>query len=87
MGWIVEIAARRRAANPPNQDAAELIDAADRRGRIVDRWRNRSQRDIDDLDNAEFDILLHRAGRTNVDCGEKLERALLGDAIATRNLY
>ncbi len=62
----------RHTANPEDHDPAELIDAADRRAGIVDCGRHCAQRDIDDLDDAELDILLHGARWTNVEGGSDM---------------
>src|SRR5208282_1946589 len=76
---IVVIALRRRPAHPADQHGAELIDRADCGRRIVDRRRNRPQGDVDDLHDAEFDVLLHRAGRADVDGVDELQLAIHGD--------
>src|ERR1700689_2255807 len=72
----VQIGLRRCAARPEDHDASELIDAVDRSGRIVDGRRDRPERDIDDLDDAELDVLLHRARRADVDCAQQPSLAL-----------
>ena len=57
----------RGTADPANQDTAELIDAADRRTRIIDGRRNGTQRDVNDLNYAELNVLLQRARWPNVN--------------------
>jgi hypothetical protein len=74
---IVVIAPRRITARPPDNDGAQLIDRADRGRRIVDRRGNRPQGDVDDLHDAELDVLLHRASRAEFDRSEELKRAVL----------
>ena len=64
----------RHAADPDDHDAAELVDAADRRARIVDAG-NRAERNVDDLDHAELDILLHGARRADIEGGEERVRS------------
>ena len=76
---------RRRAAGPADHDTAELVDAADRRAGIVDRGRYRAQPDIDDLDDAELDILLHGAGRADIEGGDEMERAVCRHALRLRH--
>ena len=58
---------RRHAAQPADQDAAQMINTTDRRAGIIDRRRDRPQRDIDDLDDAELHVLLQRTGRPDVE--------------------
>ena len=56
-----------------DDDTAELVHAADRRAGIVDRGRDCAQPDIGDLDDAELDILLHRARRTDIEGGDEMD--------------
>ena len=46
---------------------AELVDTADRGARIVHGGGNCLERDVDDLDDAELDVLLQRARRPDVE--------------------
>ena len=55
-----------------NQDAAQLIHAADGGSRIVHGGGDRLERDVHDLQHAEFDILLQRAGRAEVEGAEQV---------------
>ena len=61
MRRVVVVAPRWRSACPPDHYGAELIDRADRGQWIVDRRRDRPQCDVDDLHDAEFDVLLQGA--------------------------
>lgn len=85
MRRIVKITFRRHTVQPPDQNTAELIDTADRGGRIIYRWRDRLERDIDNLDNAEFNVLLHRAGRPDIDGREQLKLLCFGNSVRRRN--
>src|ERR1700722_2182741 len=76
---------RPHAADPADHDAAELIDATDRRARIVYRRRDRTQCDIDDLDNAELDVLLQRAGRADIDGATQPRDQVVGQPIRPRH--
>ena len=81
---LVVVAPRWRSACPPDHYGAELIDRADRGRRIVDRRRDRPQCDVDDLHDAEFDVLLQGASRAEVDRREQLKRPVLRNALAAR---
>ena len=52
---------RRHTTNPENYYTTELIHTADCRSGIVDGGRNRAQRNVNDLDDTELDILLQGA--------------------------
>jgi hypothetical protein len=54
-----EVRRRRSAIYPSDQDTTQLIDAADRGARIVNRGRHGPKRDIDNLDDPKLDVLLH----------------------------
>ena len=66
-------------------DTAQLVHAADRRAGIVDRGRDRAQPDIGDLNDAELDILLHGAGRTDIEGGDDVDRAFRRHALRLRH--
>src|SRR5208282_4224076 len=86
MRRIKKVAGRRGTTRPSDQNAGELIDAADRCRGIVDRGRERPQRDINDLDDAELDVLLHRPRRADVNRRQQLEHLPFGDAVAARHM-
>lgn len=79
--WIEHHRRRRRAAEPADQDAAELVNTADRGAGIVHRRRDCPQRDIDDLDDAELHVLLQRSRRTDVERAHQFDQAHRVDAI------
>ena len=83
-GRIVE-AIGRLARREADQNAAQLVDAADRRGGIVDRRRDRLQRDIDNLQNAELHILLQRPRRPQVESPRAAPRSVPAKAGRPRN--
>ncbi len=82
MRRIIIEAARRRASGPADQYGAQLIDAADRGGGVVHGGRDRAQCDVDDLHDAELDVLLHGASRPYLDRRKQLDGALIGDPVA-----
>jgi hypothetical protein len=53
-----------------------LIHATDGRARVVDRGRYRAQRNVDDLDDAKLNVLLHGARRPHVEGGDQVERSV-----------
>src|SRR6516164_658796 len=77
----IRAVARRHAADPQDHNSAELVHAADRRAGIVDGGRHRAQRNVDDLDDAEFDILLHSARRADIEGADKMHRTIRRHAL------
>lgn len=66
---LLHLEARRRLArSQSDQDAAQLIDASNAGSGVVYNGRDRFKRDIDNLQNAELDILLQGS------CGADLHR-------------
>jgi hypothetical protein len=61
----------RRAANPENCNPAELIDTANSGAGIIDGGRQCAKCDIHDLNDTKLNILLQRAGGTDVESGKK----------------
>jgi hypothetical protein len=57
----VIVGRRRHTADPEDHDTAELVHAADCRAGIVDCGRHGAQRYVNNLDDAELDILLQGA--------------------------
>ena len=64
---------RRGATGPVDDDAAQLVHAADRCAGIVDRRRYSAQPDIGDLNDAELDILLQGARWTDIEGGDEMD--------------
>ena len=73
---IVEQIIGRLPGREADQDAAQLIHAADGGGGVVDGGRDRLQRDIDDLQDAKLHVLLQGSGRTEVERGAAARRFL-----------
>ena len=67
----VQVSCRGLARDDPHEYAAELIDATDRGARVVYRRGDRLQRDVDQLQHAELDVLLHRAHDTDVEGADR----------------
>src|ERR1700690_3621427 len=63
--------------NPSNQDPAQLIDATYCRTRIVHCGRDSPERDVDELDHSELNVLLHRAVWADVERRKKMRRSLI----------
>jgi len=71
-GRIVEQFLRWLSGREEDQDAAQRIDAVDDGGGVADSGRDRLQRDIDNLQDAKFHVLLQRSGRAEVKHGNQL---------------
>jgi hypothetical protein len=78
---------RRYTAYPEDHDSAELVHAADCRTWVVDCVGHRAQRNVDDLDDAELNVLLHGARRTDVEGGDEMERAVGRHALRLRDAH
>ena len=65
---------RRSTADPENHDSTQLIYAANRGTRIVNGRGHCAQSDIDDLNYAELNILLHRARWTDIEGSDEMVR-------------
>jgi hypothetical protein len=73
---IAEQRVRRLAPDEADEDPPELVDAGDRGARIIDRGGNGLERNVDDLDDPELDVLLQRARRPDIECRAQLAFAL-----------
>src|ERR1019366_1095152 len=74
-GRIIEDGSGQLPGHEADQDAAQLVDAGDRRGRIIYRRGDCLQRDIDNLQNSELDVLLQRPRRAQIKRAENLAYA------------
>jgi hypothetical protein len=70
-GRIVEQLLRWLSGREEDQDAAQRIDEVDDSGGVADSGRDRLQRDIDNLPDAKFHVLLQRSGRAEVKHGNQ----------------
>ena len=77
----------RYTAYPEDHDPTELIHAADGSAWVVDRGRYRAQRNVDDLDDAKLNVLLHGARRPDVEGGDQVERAVGRNALRLRHSH
>ena len=75
----------RKSADPADQDTSELIDAADRGTGIINRRRNGAQSNVDDLDDAEFNVLLHRPHRADIERSGQFHGTVAIQSAASRN--
>src|SRR6516225_2140573 len=82
---IIEQIVRRFSGCETNQNTAQLINAVNGGGGIVDCGRDRPQGDIDNLQNTELDVLLQSSGGTDVDGGQKLSGSFGRKAISLRH--
>src|SRR5450631_1908040 len=84
--WIAQQGGRYAAVHESDHDPPELVYAGYRGAWVVDRRGDCLQGDVDDLDNPEFDVLLQRACRPDVERRTKLRDSLLIEALPRRGV-
>src|SRR5664280_232916 len=78
---IVEQILRRLSGREADQNAAQLIDAVDGGGGVVDGGRDRLQGNIDNLQDAKLHVLLQRSGRAAIEGGKQIGGSFGGQTV------